>query len=209
MALIHRTTMAPSKLELLGRWLPSRPWYSGPGRAEDLRRVGGFRLDDPAGAVGIEFLVVTDTGGAEPITYFVPLSYRDAAIDADPDALLGTAEHGVLGTRWIYDGTRDPVAVDRMVALLAGGARAQHGTESDTADLSVLVAAADLPVTGSAPISAAENPVGTDITVADGQLRVHRVLGRSEPVLRSGQVVVPWTAPDGGTVRSVVLSELR
>ncbi|MEV3961717.1 1,4-alpha-glucan branching protein [Nocardia sp. NPDC050193] len=209
MALIHRTTMAPSKLELLGRWLPSRPWYSGPGRAEELQRVGGFRLDDPAGAVGIDCLVVTDTGGAEQITYFVPLSYRDAEFDADPDALLGTAEHGVLGTRWIYDGPRDPVAVDRMVALLAGGARAQHGTESDTPDLSVLVAAADLPAAGSAPISAAENPVGTDITVADGQLRVHRVLGRSEPVLRSGQVVAPWTAPDGSTVRSVVLSELR
>ncbi|MEV0108473.1 1,4-alpha-glucan branching protein [Nocardia sp. NPDC050799] len=209
MALIHRTTMAPSKSELLGRWLPSRPWYSSPGRAEDLQRVGGFRLDDPAGAVGIEFLVVTDTGGAAPITYFVPLSYRDAAFDADPDALLGTAEHGVLGTRWIYDGTRDPVSVDRMVALLAGGARAQHGTESDTPELSVLVAAADLPAAGSALISAAENPVGTDISVADGQLRVHRVLGRSEPVLRSGQVVVPWTAPDGSTVCSVVLSELR
>ncbi|MET8795011.1 1,4-alpha-glucan branching protein [Nocardia sp. NPDC004568] len=209
MALIHRTTMAPSKLELLGRWLPSRPWYSGPGRADELRRVGGFRLDDPAGAVGIEFLVVTDTGGAEPITYFVPLSYRDAEFGTDAEALLGTAEHGVLGTRWIYDGTRDPVAVDRMVALLAGGARAQHGTDSDTPDPSVLVAAAGLPVRGSALVSAAENPVGTDITVAAGQLRVHRVLGRSEPVLRSGQVVAPWTAPDGSTVRSVVLSELR
>ncbi|WP_063057849.1 maltokinase N-terminal cap-like domain-containing protein [Nocardia sienata] len=209
MALIHRTTMAPSKLELLGRWLPSRPWYSGPGRAESLQRVGGFRLDDPAGAVGIEFLVVTDSGSAEPITYFVPLSYRDAAFDADADALLGTAEHGVLGTRWIYDGTRDPVAVDRMVALLAGGARAQHSTDSDTPDLSVLVAAADLPAAGSRLVSAAENPVGTDITVTDGQVRVHRVLGRSEPVLRSGQVVAPWTAPGGNLVRSVVLSRLR
>ncbi|MGW1737345.1 maltokinase N-terminal cap-like domain-containing protein [Nocardia sp. NPDC001965] len=209
MALIHRTTLEPSKLELLGRWLPNRPWYSGPGRAEDLRRVGGFRLDDPAGAVGIEMLVVTDTGSAEPITYFVPLSYRDTELETEPDALLGTAEHGVLGTRWIYDGTRDPVAADRMVALLAGGAQAQHGTESDTPELGVLVAAARLPAGGSALVSTAENPVGTDITLAAGQLRVHRVLGRSEPVLRSGQVILPWSAPDGTTVRSVVLSELR
>lgn len=209
MAVIHRTTMDPSKMELLGRWLPSRPWYSGPGRAEDLRRVGGFRLDDPTGAVGIEMLVVTDTGSTEPFTYFVPLSYRATELETETDALLDTAEHGVLGTRWIYDGTRDPVAVDRMVALLAGGAQAQHSTDSDTPDPSVLVAAADLPADGSALVSAAENPVGTDITVADGQLRVHRVLGRSEPVLRTGQVIVPWTAPDGSTVRSVVVSELR
>ena len=209
MAVIHRTTMDPSKMELLGRWLPSRPWYSGPGRAEDLRRVGGFRLDDPTGAVGIEMLVVTDTGSTEPFTYFVPLSYRATELETETDALLDTAEHGVLGTRWIYDGTRDPVAVDRMVALLAGGAQAQHGTDSDTPDPSVLVAAADLPADGSALVSAAENPVGTDVTVADGQLRVHRVLGRSEPVLRTGQVIVPWTAPDGSTVRSVVVSELR
>ncbi|WP_327151554.1 maltokinase N-terminal cap-like domain-containing protein [Nocardia sp. NBC_01329] len=209
MAVIHRTTMEPTKIELLGRWLPSRPWYSGPGRAESLRRVGGFRLDDPTGAVGIEMLVVTDIGSAEPITYFVPLSYRDAELETEADALLDTAEHGVLGTRWIYDGARDPVAVDRMVALLAGGAQAQHGTDSDTPDMGVLVAAADLPADGSALVSAAENPAGTDITVTGGQLRVHRVLGRSEPVLRTGQVVVPWTAPDGSTVRSVVLSELR
>ncbi len=196
-------------MELLGRWLPSRPWYSGPGRAEDLRRVGGFRLDDPAGEVGIDMLVVTDTGSAEPITYFVPLSYRGTELEIDDDALLDTAEHGVLGTRWIYDATRDPVAVDRMVALLAGGAQAQHGTDSDSPDLSILVAAADLPAAGSRLVSASENPVGTDITVAEGQLRVHQVLGRSEPVLRTGQVVLPWTAPDGSTVRSVVLSELR
>ncbi|MGW5381950.1 maltokinase N-terminal cap-like domain-containing protein [Nocardia sp. NPDC003963] len=209
MAVIHRTTMEPSKLDLLGRWLPSRPWYSGPGRAEDLRRVGGFRLDDPAGEVGIEMLVVTDTGSTEPITYFVPLSYRGIEPETDTDALLGTSEHGVLGTRWIYDGTRDPVAVERMAALLAGGAQAQHATDSATPELGVLVAAAGLPTDGSALVSAAENPVGTDITVTDGQLRVHRVLGRSEPVLRSGQVIVPWSAPDGSTVRSVVLSELR
>lgn len=196
-------------MELLARWLPSRPWYSGPGRAEDLRRVGGFRLDDPAGAVGIELLAVFDTGSAEPMTYFVPLGYREGELANAADGLLGTAEHGVLGTRWIYDGSRDPVVVDRMVALLAGGATPQHGTDSDTPDTTVLVAAADLPAGGSAAVSAAENPVGTDITVADGMLRVHRVLGRGEPVLRTGQVLLPWTAPDGATVRSVVLSELR
>jgi len=31
MAVIHRTTMSPSKLELLSRWLPEQAWYSGRG----------------------------------------------------------------------------------------------------------------------------------------------------------------------------------
>lgn len=211
MAVIHRTTLHPSKMGLLARWLPSRSWYSGPGRADALTRVGGFRLDDPAGAVGVEFLVVSDTGGGEMRTYFVPLGYRGSELATAADALIGTAEHGVLGTRWVYDGARDPVVVDRMVALLAGGAQPQHGTESDTPDRSVLVAAAALPAEGSALVAAADNPLGTDITVADGMVRVHRALGRPgvEPVRRTGQVIAPWLAPDGSTVRSVVLSEVR
>lgn len=31
MAIIHSTTLQPSKLELLARWLPEQAWY--PGRA--------------------------------------------------------------------------------------------------------------------------------------------------------------------------------
>jgi hypothetical protein len=50
MAVIHQTTMSPTKLELLAAWLPGQPWYIGTGRAPDLARVGGFRLDDPRGA---------------------------------------------------------------------------------------------------------------------------------------------------------------
>jgi hypothetical protein len=51
-AIIHNTTMVPTKLELLTAWLPRQPWYLGAGRPE-LARAGGFRLDDPAGEVGI------------------------------------------------------------------------------------------------------------------------------------------------------------
>ena len=57
MAIIHRTTMTPGKLELLAAWLPSQPWCHGAGRAPELARAGGFRLDDPPGEVGIEFMV--------------------------------------------------------------------------------------------------------------------------------------------------------
>jgi AcrR family transcriptional regulator len=72
MAVIHRTTVTPTKLELLTSWLPARAWYAGGVPA--LVNAGGFRLDDPRGEVGIEFMVVTDTSGAAPRTYLVPLT---------------------------------------------------------------------------------------------------------------------------------------
>ncbi|MGV9241800.1 maltokinase N-terminal cap-like domain-containing protein, partial [Streptomyces nigra] len=59
MAIIHRTTLTPTKLELLASWLPSRPWYAGSG-APRPEKAGGFRLDDPKGEVGIEFMVITE-----------------------------------------------------------------------------------------------------------------------------------------------------
>ena len=58
MAEIHRTTLAPSKLELLARWLPRQPWYAGGSCSPALQKAGGFRLDDPLGEVGIEFMYV-------------------------------------------------------------------------------------------------------------------------------------------------------
>ncbi|NEB79681.1 1,4-alpha-glucan branching protein [Streptomyces sp. SID14478] len=120
MAIIHHTTLRPTKLELLTEWLPEQPWYRGAGVPE-LTKAGGFRLDDPAGEVGIEFMAVTDASGPEPVTYHVPLTYRGAPLaDAPGDALIGTLVHGVLGDRWVYDGTRDPVLVGQVTALLKG-----------------------------------------------------------------------------------------
>jgi len=61
MAYIHRTaSMAPTKLGLLVEWLPQQAWYAGRSGPPQLSRAGGFRLDDPAGEVGIEFFFVTD-----------------------------------------------------------------------------------------------------------------------------------------------------
>jgi len=54
MAVVHRTTLSPSKLELLSAWLPAQEWFRS-GDTLDLVRAGGFRLDDPAGEVGMEF----------------------------------------------------------------------------------------------------------------------------------------------------------
>ena len=73
------------------------------------------------------------------MTYLVPMSYRGVPLDAAVDALIGTAEHGVLGRRWIYDGVHDPVVVSRLLALAQGEAEAQHQDQdhSNTPDPSV------------------------------------------------------------------------
>lgn len=78
MAIIHRTTLKPTKLELLTTWLPTRPWYEGGAGAPELTKAGGFRLDDPEGEVGIEFMAAMDTSGPHPVTYLIPLTYRGA-----------------------------------------------------------------------------------------------------------------------------------
>lgn len=71
LALLHQTTLHPTKLELLASWLPAQPWFHGDAAA--LRQVGAFRFDDPNGEVGIETILVT---AGDDAVYQVPLTYR-------------------------------------------------------------------------------------------------------------------------------------
>ncbi|GII01719.1 maltokinase N-terminal cap-like domain-containing protein [Planobispora takensis] len=98
MAVIHRTVLKPTKLELLTAWLPSRPWYSGGTGNPEPTKAGGFRLDDPEGEAGIEFMVVTDASGTHPVAYLVPLTYRGAPLDGAEHALVGTRDRGLFAT---------------------------------------------------------------------------------------------------------------
>ncbi|MFC9329745.1 1,4-alpha-glucan branching protein [Kitasatospora sp. NPDC057015] len=185
MATVHRTTLTPGKLELLTGWLPTRSWYVGDAEKPDLVRAGGFRLDDPEGEVGIEVMVVADVSAREPVAYLVPMGYRGAPLEGAPDeALIGTSEHGVLGTRWIYDGVHDPVVVAQLRALLLGRATPQHQSESDTPDTTVTV-------------------LGTGSDDGSG-LRITRVLRAEDAVEGSAaRLVAGWTWPDGAPARGV------
>nr|WP_245617138.1 hypothetical protein [Knoellia subterranea] len=49
--------------------------------------VGTFRLDDPAGEVGMECFLFGSAGGS---TLFVPLTYRGAPLAGAEQHLLGT-----------------------------------------------------------------------------------------------------------------------
>ncbi len=62
----------------------------------------------------------------------VPLTYRGAPLDGADDFLIGTSEHSVLGTRWVYDGCIDPVwATTLATAILTGGTQEQMYLEQD------------------------------------------------------------------------------
>ncbi|MET9607694.1 1,4-alpha-glucan branching protein [Streptomyces sp. NPDC006512] len=219
MAVIHRTTLTPTKLELLAGWLPSRPWYGGGRDTASLARAGGFRLDDPEGEVGIEFLVVTDGAGDAAAAHLVPLTYRGAPLPGADAGLIGTCEHGVLGTRWVYDGAHDPVLVGQLLALLAGGAVAQAQSESDTPDPTVEVRpaaqGAGAGLTGPGPVVDTADATVVAVGPEDGEgpalnLTVSRRL-RPGPAAGDdvrGQVLARWSAPDG-SVRSGSFAVLR
>ncbi|WP_210582180.1 1,4-alpha-glucan branching protein [Streptomyces sp. GESEQ-4] len=203
MALIHRTTLKPTKLELLTTWLPTRPWYEGGPNAPELTKAGGFRLDDPEGEVGIEFMAAMDTSGPHPVTYLVPLTYRGAPLDGADHALVGTMEHGVLGERWAYDGCHDPVLVAQLLALFEGRVQAQAQSITDTPDHEVArsYAGPALPSTATAT----DDQDGTELRLADGTLlRLHRRLrpGTEAPEGSLGHITGAWELPDGTRVRA-------
>jgi hypothetical protein len=117
MALFHRATITPTKAELIAEWAPTRPW--GPAATDPLEMIGSYRFDDPDGRVGMETHLVA-VGGA---LLQVPLTYRDEPLDGAEDALITEMQHSVLGTRWVYDGLRDP----RLVVMLAAVAMTGQG----------------------------------------------------------------------------------
>ena len=128
MALLHRATLSPSKLELVAGWAPSQPWFEGDKDAP-LTLVASFRFDDPDGEVGVETLLVR--AGDGPVLQ-IPLTYRNEELPGAQAHFLGTMEHSVLGTRWTYDGLGDPVYLGELAkAILTGGSQVEQWIEID------------------------------------------------------------------------------
>jgi hypothetical protein len=117
MARFHVATITPTKSELIAKWAPTQPW----GLAADVRIevIGSYRFDDPDGRVGMETHLVT----AGDTLLQIPLTYRDEPLEGADDALIVEMQHSVLGTRWVYDGLRDP----RLVVMLAAVAMTGQG----------------------------------------------------------------------------------
>lgn len=182
MALIHRATLRPTKIELLAEWLLERAWFTGP--VEAMERVAAYRFDDPADAVGIETMLVRVGDG--PV-WQVPLTYRDAPLDGGDQWLLGTAEHSTLGKRWIYDGTGDPVYAAALAsAILGNTGQADEFMQTDNGleprELTMDIASA---TTSAVPTVGAVLHVGdgdpTVVTADTVELTVHRRLDATRP----------------------------
>lgn len=185
MALIHQATISPTKLEALTAWLPGRSWLDG-ADVSTLTQVGAYRFDDPAGAVGIETLLV---GTADGGLLQVPLSYRSAPLAGAEDALVTTMRHSVLGPRWAYDGCADPVAMRALAAaILTGGHEAEleldTGTGLERREPTVRVVGNGTPPAALPELAAVAATDGSDATVVSAGalvLTVRRRLDRPEP----------------------------
>lgn len=134
-------------------------------------------------------------------------------------SLIGTSEHGVLGRRWIYDGTAEPVLITQLVALIQGEAEPQAQSLSNTPDPSVT----GIPVTGdpfkvTGAVIVASGQAGTDLRIetaaADGSgsrpviVRVHRILRPEGSTALGGEAGRPclsadWRLPDGTSARGI------
>lgn len=129
MALLYRATLTPTKTELLQAWVPTQQWSDhtdGP----TLDAVGAYRFDDPEGEVGIETHMLKAADGR---ILQVPVTYRGGPLPDADSFLVGTTDHSVLGTRWVYDACGDPVYVCALAtAILRGGTQADLEVMTDT-----------------------------------------------------------------------------
>jgi len=180
MGLVHRATLSPSKQELVAAWLSTRRWADG---IEITTKVAEYRFDDPAGEVGVETILFAADDGA---TVQVPLTYRGAPLDGADDFLVGTTEHSVLGTRWVYDGCIDPVwAAALATAILTGGTQVQMYLEQDGQRIDIpprmTVQGSGRPGTAVPDLaivdSVRDDGMTTVVRAGDAELVVARVVG--------------------------------
>jgi len=184
-ATIHQAELKPGKLELLAEWLPSQSWFKGD--AADIARIASFRFVDPDGEVGIETLLI----GSQGVVYQVPLTYRAEPLDDAEDFLIGTLDHSVLGKRWVYEATGDPVYVAELIRVI-------H--EADTeADLSRGEKTMTVVGSGITLVSNAAGEAARLVRVLDG-----RQLHRAAPL---GVLTGTWT--QDGVEQSQILATVR
>ncbi len=194
MALIHRATLQPSKLELVTGWAPGRPWGAAAAGAE-LEQVAAYRFDDPAGEVGTETFVLR----AGDSLLHVALTYRGAPAPELAEHLVGTTEHSVLGRRWVYDACADPVHVAALAAaVLTGAPQAEEWVVVDdrqerrdpTAHVTGSGTAADVGTLGTP--TATDTADATIVRAGDLELVVRRVLAPGAPADGPATLTGTW-----------------
>ncbi|MFD4294187.1 hypothetical protein ACFWPA_16980 [Rhodococcus sp. NPDC058505] len=188
MALLYDAELSPTKIDLIRNWLPRA--HFGVGAAPALERVGAFRFDDPAGEVGVETHLVR---GADDVIHQVPMTYRSTPLVGA--RLIGEMDHSVLGRRYVYDATTDPVYVQQLLVVVYGGGReAEQYIHVDDAEPRRI--ASTVRVRGSGA-GGAEAPAVTRVSVADHGGSTIIGAGRIEVVVHHQPVDAD---PDGPTL---------
>jgi hypothetical protein len=209
MAIVHKATLTPSKMDLLQRWLPAQAWF-GENGSVDLRRNGSFRFDYPGEEVGIETILVA----SENAVFQVPLTYRGSPLSEAGPFLVGNMEHSILGTRWIYDAAGDPVYASALAtAILTGHPQAPQAFEID-GRLEFIPESVHLQSTGtpgtSSPTICSIVPTTLDGVTAiysgDLELSVNRVLNLAKETLEQRVLTATW---DGQTMPVHLASAAR
>lgn len=203
MAFVYDATLTPTKRDLLNSWLPTKPWFADDA---EVAKLGTYRFDDPAGAVGVEAFVL-EVGNGD--TVHVPLTYREAPLDGADEFLITTAEHSVLGRRWVYDGCGDPVwAATLATAIRTGGTEATWYFERDgeliALEKKVTVkgsGAADEPVAVPDTVQCRSEGRTTVISLGDLDLVVAHIVGTEIPAKET--LVARWDEGNEAVVAGI------
>ena len=199
MALLHRASLHPSKLELLSSYF----------NRGELTQLGAYRFDDPAGEVGIETHLVADSSG---VVLHIPLTYRAEPLAGVEEWCVGTINHSVLGKRWVYNGCADSVYAAELVrTILTGTSQVEQYFETDDGrlyrDSTATVhgsGSADTPVPRVSGVHAESFEADTLIDAGGVQVVVRHGLDTPEPESTSGTLSGTWGNVDTPVVLAYV-----
>jgi hypothetical protein len=209
MSLIHpETRLTPSTWALMAAWVPAQPWARAPLADEP---VGSFRFADPDGEVDIQTHLVRTADGR---VMQVPVTHRPEPLENGDFALLGTAEHPELGTRWVYDGCADPVYFAALcTTILAGGNEAPPHPADDAPRVHVQgsggVITDGTTVDATVPMQRFDAGGITAIDTGVLQVGVQRVIGEGAPDDGSGERGPTLTGTWPGVDEPILLAFFR
>ncbi|MCJ1685589.1 phosphotransferase [Rathayibacter sp. VKM Ac-2927] len=95
-------------------WVADQRWYASKGRRPELEIRGEWRLERGDGDVVVHLVI--DRAGSSPVLYQVPVTVRSSPVAGLEDALIESD-----GTRFVYDGPRDPLFARALFELIADG----------------------------------------------------------------------------------------
>ena len=184
--------------------MPEQPWI-GSADTSSLDHIDAYRFDDPDGEVGIETHLLRTADGS---VLQVPLTYRGAPLAGAEAFLISTMDHSVLGQRWVYDASCDPVYVRALAtAILTGGTEAtlEFASPGDAREVTTHVlgsGSGEVPSIGA--VNCSTEGSATTITSGTLELTVIRVIDAGAEL---GELTLTGTWP--GQDDPVMLASLQ